>query len=88
MPTGYGYSEYGIDHYGDPVTVTGTGGGITVWFELWRATINNALVEDISDYLTGGEASFNVDRAIKHEARFDLRDALSFLAAHSEPNPG
>lgn len=75
MSCGYGYSEYGVDDYGPCQAVPGTGGGITVWFELWRADIDNALVEDISAYMTGGEASFNVDRAIKHEARFDLRDA-------------
>ena len=55
--------------------VTGTGGGITLSIELWRATIANALVEDISAYLYAGEVSYNSDRAIKHEGIFHLRDA-------------
>lgn len=59
-----------IAQFTDP----GSGGGITVWWELWRATLDNVLVEDISASLTGGGITLNHDRAFTTEARFDLRD--------------
>ncbi len=68
----FGAAAFGVDAFGDAI---GSGGGITVDYELWRATIDNALVENITSYFTGGEATYNSDRAIKTEARFDLRDA-------------
>ncbi len=55
--------------------VTGTGGDIRSWFELWRATIDNVMVEDISRYLNGGSMSMNRDRAVTTQATFPLRDA-------------
>lgn len=70
--TSYGDGVYGAGTYGR--ITTGTGGGITVSFELWRATIANTLVENISDYFTGGEVTYNADRAIRTEATFNLRD--------------
>lgn len=57
-----------------PETTAGSGGGITVWWELWRATIDNQQVEDVSDYFVGGSVSLNHDRAIRAEASFTLRD--------------
>lgn len=52
----------------------GTSNGQTVWTELWRATKLNALVEDVSDILTGGSVSMNVDRDPKLDARFMVTD--------------
>jgi hypothetical protein len=41
------------------------GGGYVLTAELWRATIDNALVEDISANLVDGTVSMDVDRDIK-----------------------
>lgn len=51
-----------------------SGGGITVSVDLWRATIDNEWVEDLSDYLIGGSVDLNLDRAVKLAATFMLRD--------------
>lgn len=67
----YGAGVYGQDVYGARI---GTGGNIDVDFELWRANIDNAMIENISDLLTGGQVSLNHDRAIKHEATFNISD--------------
>lgn len=80
--TGLGFFAGGRPHRSivGPVTYTivsgvqGTGGGITVWFELWRATVANALVEDLTDIFAGGEVSLNLDRAIKSSAVFKVTD--------------
>lgn len=55
--------------------ISGTGGNITAWAELWRATINNDLIEDISSQLYGGNVSMNRDRTVTTQATFELRDA-------------
>lgn len=39
--------------------------GYVIAAELWRATIDNQLVEDVSQYLTDGSVSMDVDRDIK-----------------------
>lgn len=54
--------------------VSGSGGGITISAEVYRATIDNALVEDLSDYFIAGEIEMNVDRDIKLAARIALRE--------------
>lgn len=56
-----------------PVTIV-DGSGFTMSVELWRATIDNALVEDISDYLVDGSVDMNLDRDIKTAASFTLRN--------------
>lgn len=56
-----------------PVTIV-DGNGYTMSVELWRATIDNALVEDISDYLIDGSVDMNLDRDIKTAASFTLRN--------------
>lgn len=68
----YDAGIYEVDRYGE---IVGAGGDIIVDFELWRATIDNQLIEDISDQLVGGYASLNHDRAIKTEASFTIKDA-------------
>jgi hypothetical protein len=60
----------------------GLGGGVTIWHELWRATIDNALLEDVTEIdggvnFYGGEINLNHDRAIRTEAKFALRDVAS-----------
>lgn len=50
------------------------GGGITMSVTLWRATIANALIEDISDQLVAGSIDLNLDRAIKLGASFTIRN--------------
>jgi hypothetical protein len=50
------------------------GGGITMSVELWRATIDNRLVEDISEHLVDGSVDLNLDRDIKLAASFTLRN--------------
>ncbi len=75
----YGHGLYGEGLYGcigliPGTTIPGIGGGITVWFELWRATIDNGLVEDISHLLYGGNVDMNRDRAITTQATFNLKD--------------
>lgn len=67
----YGSGIYGLDVYGHRA---GSGGSIVVDFELWRATIDNQPVEDITDVFTGGSVSLNHDRAVKHQAMFDISD--------------
>lgn len=50
------------------------GNGFTLSVDLWRATIDNALVEDISEYLVDGAVDLNLDRDIKLAASFVLRN--------------
>lgn len=54
--------------------VSGAGGSITISAEIFRATIDNALVEDLSDLFVAGEIEMNVDREIKLAARISLRE--------------
>lgn len=68
----FGFADFGVV-LGDPIP--GRGGGIDVWYELWRATIDNQLVEDVSGLLTGGGVDLNHDRAITTQATFDVTDA-------------
>lgn len=77
----YDVAEYGLADYGVVLTppITGTGGGITVWYDLYRATLDNALVEDISGILTGGGVDLNHDRAITAQGVFDVRDAARIV---------
>lgn len=75
----YGQGPYGSGLYGGTglvpgTTIPGAGGGMTVWFELWRATIDNKLIEDVSEYLTGGGVDLNHDRAITTQATFEMSD--------------
>ena len=55
--------------------IPGAGGGMTTWFELWRATIDNELVENITWALDGGNVDMNRDRTVTTQATFNLRDA-------------
>lgn len=67
--------DYAYD-WVEPVApeVPGSGGGYTVSCDLYRATIDNDLVEDVSDLLIGGYAELNVDRDVKLAASFTVRD--------------
>lgn len=49
-------------------------GSIVVDWELWRATIDNAMIEDITEVLTGGTVSLNHDRTIPAEASISVSD--------------
>lgn len=76
----YGHGEYGAGLYGGTglipgTTIRGVGGGITFWCEVWRATIDNGMVEDITEYVTDGNVNLNHDRAITTQATFNVRDA-------------
>lgn len=51
-----------------------SGGNARVSYELWRATIDNELVEDLSDYLADGSVNLNLDQAIKLSASITMRD--------------
>ena len=80
------HSTYGSGAYGDGLyggtglipgdTIPGAGGGITVWHELWRATIDNTLVEDISHNLVsnGSGVTMNHDRVITSQATLRVID--------------
>ena len=46
----------------------------TLSVDLFRATIDNRLVEDLSDLFIGGSIDLNVDRPVKLAASFTLRD--------------
>lgn len=70
----YGSGPYGAGLYGVSEEL-GTGGAIDVWFELHRATVDNQLVEDLSDLLTDGYVDLNHDRAITTQATLHVRDA-------------
>jgi hypothetical protein len=50
-----------------------TGSGYTISAELYRATVDNALVEDISAYLVDGSITMNLDRDIKLTASLTVR---------------
>ena len=50
------------------------GDGITMSVELWRATIDNSLVENLSDYLVDGSIDLNLDRTVKLSASFTVRN--------------
>ena len=67
------WALYGWETTAEPET-TVSGGGILLSVSLWRATIDNALVEDITAYLVDGEIEMNVDRDTKLSAKFTLRD--------------
>lgn len=56
------------------VEAGGSGGGYTLSVDLFRATIDNAILEDVSDLFVAGSVDLNVDRAIKLAATFTLRD--------------
>ena len=55
--------------------MAGTGGGVTMAVTLWRATVTNQLVEDVSDLLVDGRVEMNLDRATKLAASLTVRDA-------------
>jgi hypothetical protein len=57
----------------DPVTGF-TSRGFVLSAELWRATIDNDLVEDISAYVVSGAVDMNVDRDIKLALNVTLRN--------------
>lgn len=50
------------------------GDGYTMSVTLWRATVDNSLVEDISGQLVDGMIDMNLDRAVKLAATFTIRD--------------
>lgn len=52
----------------------GSGGGYLLGVELYRATVDNELVEDLSDIFIAGSVDLNVDRAIKLAGSFTLRE--------------
>ena len=64
---------FGWEDAPDPTTIV-SGGGVLLSVELWRATIDNALVEDISDQLVDGAVDLNVDRDIKLAGTFTIRN--------------
>lgn len=68
----FGTAIFGIDVFGE-IVAAGSGGGITLSVALWRATIGNAFVEDLSDDLDDGKIEMNLDRAIKMSSQFALR---------------
>lgn len=68
----YGSALYGSALYGDS-RVAVAGGGVTLSADLFRCTVDNTRVEDLSDLLIGGEVELNIDRAIKLAARFTVR---------------
>lgn len=76
-PAVYDLADYGLADYNvvPASPITGAGGGITVWYDLYRATLDNALVEDVSGILTGGGVDLNHDRAITAQGVFDVTDA-------------
>lgn len=51
-----------------------SGGGYTLSVDLYRATIDNQLVEDLSEFFVGGSVDLNVDRAVKLAGSFTLRE--------------
>lgn len=59
----------------DTATIAGIGGAIDVWYELHRATIDNVLIEDLSNLLTDGWVDLNHDRAITTQATIAVKDA-------------
>lgn len=79
--------------YRDPIPLTlptGYGGVVRVTPKLFRADVNNAHYEDISDAIISGAVTMNVDRAIKWDfdcrltsAGYDqLRPFRDYLAPH------
>jgi len=61
--------------YIEPAFGIGRGGVQRVHAHLWRATIDNVLVEDISDLLLNGRVEFSLDRDVAGQANFSIRDA-------------
>src|SRR4051794_30434872 len=66
----------------DPVTGF-TSRGFVLSAELWRATIDNELVEDISAYVVSGGVDMNVDRDIKLALNVTLRNP-SIVAPYTD----
>lgn len=51
------------------------GGNIIINWELWRATVNNEMIQDLTDWFVGGQVSLNHDRAISTQATIIVSDA-------------
>lgn len=66
----YGESLYGGAFYGQPF---GRGGAQTLRTSVWRATILNALVEDLTDDVVGGSVDFALDRDVKMGCNVTMR---------------
>lgn len=56
-------------------TTTFDSSGYTLTPEVWRATRDNVLVEDITAYLTGGTLDVEIQRDVKGQVTVELRDA-------------
>lgn len=61
-PGFYGQAVYGDSVYGE-TRIGGSGGGLTISAELWRATIDGQKVEDLSDMLVSGSVDWDYGRA-------------------------
>jgi hypothetical protein len=57
-----------------PIVTSGAGGGVTMEVSLWRATIDNVMIEDLSNQGVEGGVSMNLDREIKLSATFTIPD--------------
>lgn len=68
----YATRRYGTFLYGEPTSAI-SGGGRVMSVELWRMTIDNVRVENLSDYLVSGVVDLNLDRAVKLSATFTMR---------------
>lgn len=53
--------------------------GYTVYRELYRCTIDNEILEDISDQFIDGAVDLNLDRAIKLGATFSIRNPSNVI---------
>lgn len=80
----YGTAYYGTFYYGEDVPAEAGPSvadvpallatrGYTIERRLYRATIDNTIVEDISDLLMDGTFDMNLDRDVKLSATFNLR---------------
>lgn len=73
MPT-YESFLYGNGLYGIPASSTlGSGGAQSLHAHLYRADVNNVLLEDLSEWFVGGLVDFNLDRDIRTTAQLTLR---------------
>lgn len=80
VPSYYGGAAYGTAAYGGvPIlgiggATPGRGGGITTEVRLYRATVDNDFVEDLSEHGVEGSVTMNLDREIKLNATFTIPD--------------
>lgn len=65
---------HAVVYYAETEGVQGSGGSITVWYQLYKSDKLNNLSTDLSGSLVGGEVSINADRTVKAEAKIALSD--------------